>query len=261
MHKRVAGLRDTTPLPAAPRQIRLLGEDLIPFRDGRVWPVLVHRNCVHRGASPCLGEVAHRCIRCRNPGWLFNLRGLCLEQPCEPNLGEPPGWRSHQPWDPARVRCALVRAGLGRLARQGMKASHRVGYWANSGEGIVMLHRLLLQQDAVAAGQDRVGVRFDPEAPPGFFAAGAVRWRTQPAWIPALSTANNAPRALRCLTHRPSPAPLRFSAWRLRLLPEIRHASPQTYGPKPNFTCPEAWLAGHHRGASGWPGPGRLRWR
>ncbi len=69
-----------------PRAIRILGEDLVIFRDrsGRVG--LLQRHCSHRGTSLEYGLVSERGIRCCYHGWLFDVDGRILEMP-----GEPPG--------------------------------------------------------------------------------------------------------------------------------------------------------------------------
>src|SRR5688572_25256081 len=67
-----------------PRQVRVLGEDLILFRDGEGRPGLVYPHCAHRGASLYYGKVEARGIRCCYHGWLFDVKGRCVDQPCEP---------------------------------------------------------------------------------------------------------------------------------------------------------------------------------
>ena len=71
-------------LGARPRPIRVLGEDLVLFRDkgGRVG--LVHRNCPHRRASLEFGVCEERGIRCCYHGWLFDADGAILEVPGQP---------------------------------------------------------------------------------------------------------------------------------------------------------------------------------
>ena len=65
-----------------PRLVRLLGEDLVLFRDRSGRPGLVYPHCAHRGTSLYYGKVDERGIRCCYHGWLFDAQGLCLEQPC-----------------------------------------------------------------------------------------------------------------------------------------------------------------------------------
>jgi phenylpropionate dioxygenase-like ring-hydroxylating dioxygenase large terminal subunit len=67
-----------------PRAVRVLGEDLVLFRDlaGRVG--LVGRRCAHRGSSLEYGDIEKGGIRCPYHGWLFDVSGNCFEQPSEP---------------------------------------------------------------------------------------------------------------------------------------------------------------------------------
>jgi nitrite reductase/ring-hydroxylating ferredoxin subunit len=67
-----------------PLPVRLLGEDLVVFRDqaGRVG--LLHRHCSHRGVSLEFGIIAEHGIRCCYHGWLFDIDGTVLERPGEP---------------------------------------------------------------------------------------------------------------------------------------------------------------------------------
>ncbi|MBT9489795.1 MAG: Rieske 2Fe-2S domain-containing protein [Rubrivivax sp.] len=98
---------------AVPRQLRVLGEDLILFRDGAGRPGLVHPRCAHRGSSLYYGKVEERGIRCCYHGWLFDVQGHCLEQPCEPQGGERARGKVRQPWYPVEERYGLVWAYLG----------------------------------------------------------------------------------------------------------------------------------------------------
>jgi len=71
-------------LKDTPRLVRLLGEDLVLFRDkgGRLG--LLHKHCIHRGTSLEFGIPAERGIRCCYHGWLFDVDGTVLETPAEP---------------------------------------------------------------------------------------------------------------------------------------------------------------------------------
>jgi nitrite reductase/ring-hydroxylating ferredoxin subunit len=95
-----------------PRKVRVLGEDLIVFRDLQGRAGLVYPHCAHRGASLYYGKVDERGIRCCYHGWLFDVQGHCLEQPCEPELGRARA-RHRQPWYPVEERYGLVWAYLG----------------------------------------------------------------------------------------------------------------------------------------------------
>ena len=97
---------------ATPRQVRVLGEDLILFRDGQGRPGLVHPRCAHRGASLYYGRVEADGIRCCYHGWMFAFDGRCLDQPCEPDGGTLRD-NVRQPWYPLEERYGLVFAYLG----------------------------------------------------------------------------------------------------------------------------------------------------
>src|SRR5712692_5788883 len=79
----VAGLHELTDEAPTPH-VRLLGEDLVLFRDksGRVGLLADH--CSHRGASLLYGRVEERGIACAYHGWLYDTQGNCLETPAEP---------------------------------------------------------------------------------------------------------------------------------------------------------------------------------
>lgn len=67
-----------------PRAVRVLGEDLVLFRDHEGRPGLLGQSCAHRGASLEYGDIEERGIRCPYHGWLYDVSGNCLEQPSEP---------------------------------------------------------------------------------------------------------------------------------------------------------------------------------
>jgi phthalate 4,5-dioxygenase oxygenase subunit len=64
-----------------PVRLRLLGEDLIAFRDtnGRVG--ILGANCPHRGAPLYFARNEDAGIRCIYHGWKFDVEGRCLEIP------------------------------------------------------------------------------------------------------------------------------------------------------------------------------------
>ncbi|MEO7760507.1 MAG: aromatic ring-hydroxylating dioxygenase subunit alpha [Casimicrobiaceae bacterium] len=97
---------------ATPRQVRIMGEDLILFRDLTGAPGLLYPRCAHRGTSLYYGRIEERGIRCCYHGWLYDVNGRCLEQPCEPNGGEKRG-NVRQPWYPLEERYGLIFAYLG----------------------------------------------------------------------------------------------------------------------------------------------------
>ncbi|HEY1245975.1 MAG TPA: Rieske 2Fe-2S domain-containing protein [Hyphomicrobiaceae bacterium] len=107
-----------------PRQVRALGEDLILFRDKTGRPGLVHARCAHRGTTLYYGRVEERGIRCCYHGWLFDVEGRCLEQPCEPDGGRRRD-RVRQPWYPVREQYGLVFAYMGPPERKPVLPRYR----------------------------------------------------------------------------------------------------------------------------------------
>ena len=77
------------PRPVVP--VRLLGEDLVLFRDNRDELGLIGRHCPHRGADLCHGRREDNGLRCPFHGWHFDRSGQCVEQP-----GEPVGSTMHE---------------------------------------------------------------------------------------------------------------------------------------------------------------------
>lgn len=100
-----------------PRSLRALGEDLVLFRTRDGQPGLVVARCAHRGTSLHYGKVEARGIRCCYHGWLFDVEGRCLEQPCEPDGGAQRE-RMRQPWYPVQERYGLIFAYMGPPERK-----------------------------------------------------------------------------------------------------------------------------------------------
>jgi 5,5'-dehydrodivanillate O-demethylase len=73
-------LTDEKPIKA----VRVLGEDLVLYRDKQGRYGLVGEHCPHRSASLAYGRVDEEGIRCPYHGWKFDGTGRCLEQPAEP---------------------------------------------------------------------------------------------------------------------------------------------------------------------------------
>jgi len=67
-----------------PRRIRIMGEDLVVFRDGGRRVGLLQLHCTHRGTSLEYGLISARGIRCCYHGWRFDVDGQILETPGEP---------------------------------------------------------------------------------------------------------------------------------------------------------------------------------
>jgi 5,5'-dehydrodivanillate O-demethylase len=93
-----------------PREVKVLGEELVLFRDqdGRLGLLGLH--CPHRLCSLAYGRVEDGGIRCPFHGWLLNREGKCLEQPAEP---EPFTDKINHPAYPCQELGGLIFAYLG----------------------------------------------------------------------------------------------------------------------------------------------------
>jgi phenylpropionate dioxygenase-like ring-hydroxylating dioxygenase large terminal subunit len=75
------------PPGAAPLSVRVLGEDLVLFRDDQGRVGLLGLHCAHRGTDLSYGRIEDGGLRCLYHGWLYDIKGRCLEQPGEPGGG------------------------------------------------------------------------------------------------------------------------------------------------------------------------------
>jgi phthalate 4,5-dioxygenase len=67
------------------KAIRLLGEDLVIYRDDKGRYGLLGRSCPHRGTDLAYGRLEDGGLRCAFHGWLLDAAGKCLETPAEPD--------------------------------------------------------------------------------------------------------------------------------------------------------------------------------
>ena len=71
-------------LDASPtKPVRLMGEDLVLYRDRQGTYGLLDRHCAHRRADLSYGFVENCGLRCNYHGWLYGESGQCLAQPFE----------------------------------------------------------------------------------------------------------------------------------------------------------------------------------
>src|SRR5436190_6084035 len=77
------GLVDEMSGPRPVKAARILGEDLVLFREQNRYG-LIDRHCAHRGADLAYGRLENGGLRCSFHGWLFDASGKCIETPAEP---------------------------------------------------------------------------------------------------------------------------------------------------------------------------------
>ena len=107
-----AALSEELPQGGAPLPVKLMGEELVLFRDDKGTPGLLGIHCCHRGADLSYGRVEDGGLRCLYHGWLYDVEGRVLEQPGEPGGGENRGSLRHL-WYPCREVGGIIFAYLG----------------------------------------------------------------------------------------------------------------------------------------------------
>ncbi len=95
------------------KAVRVLGEDLVLFRDTAGQFALMDRHCAHRGADLAFARFEGDGIRCPFHGWKYASSGQCVETPAEPT-GSTLCQRVKQPSYPTTVRSGVVFAWLGK---------------------------------------------------------------------------------------------------------------------------------------------------
>ena len=100
-----------------PKRLKIMGEELVAFRDGTGRAGLLGAHCIHRGTSLEYARIEESGIRCCYHGWLYDAEGRCLDQPGEPESSD---YRDkvRQPWYPVEEYRGLVFAYMGPPDRQ-----------------------------------------------------------------------------------------------------------------------------------------------
>lgn len=94
------------------KRVRVLGENLVLFRDGKGRLGLIPERCPHRHVSLYFGFCEEDGLRCPYHGWKFDVEGNCIEQPYErPN--SPLMKQAKQKAYPVQQLAGLIFAYLG----------------------------------------------------------------------------------------------------------------------------------------------------
>ena len=101
----------------APVRVRLLGEDLIAFRDSEGQIGLLDAYCPHRRAPMFFGRNEECGLRCVYHGWKFDRSGACVDLPSEPE-GSPLQTRARIKSYPAVEKAGVVWAYMGPAEKQ-----------------------------------------------------------------------------------------------------------------------------------------------
>ena len=94
------------------KAVKLLGQDLVLFKNAQGEFGLLDRDCPHRGADLAYGRNEGDGLRCPFHGWKFNITGQCLETPAEPK-GSVLCMRIKQRNYPVQERSGILFAWMG----------------------------------------------------------------------------------------------------------------------------------------------------
>ena len=101
-------------LGSEPIKVRIIGQDLVLFRDAEGIPHCLANTCCHRGASLAAGKLMGNCIQCPYHGWQFDGEGICQKIPSLGPNGKIPN-RARVDAYPTLERYGLVFVFLGDL--------------------------------------------------------------------------------------------------------------------------------------------------
>ena len=95
----IAATAELDSSPFRTKEVRILGEDLVLFKDRSGRLGLIDRWCAHRRVNLSYGVVEEDGLRCQYHGWKFDTTGACIEQPFEETV---------HPDGRFREKCGLV---------------------------------------------------------------------------------------------------------------------------------------------------------
>lgn len=94
------------------KAVRLMGQNMVLFKDDQGQWGLLDRDCPHRGADLAFARFEGDGVRCPFHGWKFDASGRCLETPAEP-VGSRLCERVRQTSYPVREQSGVLFAWLG----------------------------------------------------------------------------------------------------------------------------------------------------
>jgi len=166
----------------APLAVRLLGEEIVLWRDAAGTPQAFDDRCPHRGTKLSIGRVcANGELECAYHGWRFGSDGRCVSIPALPDFAPP---LSHAAKRHAlQAACGLLWL---RLAEDGEHAPPRFDAEADD-----RLHKLLVGPFDVGTSAPRIVENFLDLSHFGFVHEGTLGERAHTRAEPCEVTADN----------------------------------------------------------------------
>lgn len=115
-----------------PLKVRMLGQDLVLFRDQDGTAHCLSNICIHRYGSLGNGKVRNGCIECPYHGWLFNGDGQCVRIPSLGSNGSIPS-RAKVDAYPVQEKYGLIFVFLGDLTESERIPIQEIPEWDQSG--------------------------------------------------------------------------------------------------------------------------------
>ena len=97
-------------LADTPKRVRILGADLVMFRDESGVAHCLSDLCVHRGASLAVGQCKGGKLECPQHGWVFNGAGRCTLIPAGTRTPTEPPKRARVPAYPVQEQYGCAPA-------------------------------------------------------------------------------------------------------------------------------------------------------
>lgn len=107
-------IEQSSAVTQAPHKVRVMGQDLVLYRDPKGRIAALSGTCVHRGGDLGAGAIVDGELRCPYHGWRFDGSGQCTRIPANPP-GAPVPKRARVDAYPACERYGLIWVFLGDL--------------------------------------------------------------------------------------------------------------------------------------------------
>jgi phenylpropionate dioxygenase-like ring-hydroxylating dioxygenase large terminal subunit len=105
---------DVSEITDKPKHVKVLGQNLVVFRDGEGKIACLSDICIHRGASLSAGKMVDGCVECPYHGWRFNSDGIATKIPAQkPGMKIPSNARIDS--YPVRIKYGWIWAFMGDL--------------------------------------------------------------------------------------------------------------------------------------------------
>jgi phenylpropionate dioxygenase-like ring-hydroxylating dioxygenase large terminal subunit len=129
-------------LGAKPLPVKMLGQNLVLYRDAGKVARCVAAACIHRGGALCDGQVIGDEIECPYHGWRYGLDGRCTRIPSAPASSNIPP-RARIDAYPVQEKYGLIFVFLGDLPEADRPSLMEIPEWGDPGYRFTMRDRVV----------------------------------------------------------------------------------------------------------------------